>query len=76
MDSRRCGNDRPMRLLILALFAFLAACGQSGDLYLPEAKPAPVVSAPQAPAVVPPVAEPKKDEEQPQPATETAPAPP
>lgn len=77
MDSRQRGNDRPMRylipVLIFPLSLMLSACGQSGDLYLPAAKPAPVTSVPSAP-VAAPVAEDKKPDEEPAPPT-TEPAP-
>ena len=76
MDSRQRGNDRPMRylipVLIFPLSLMLSACGQSGDLYLPAAKPAPVVMAPSAPAAE----EKKPDEEPAQPTTVTAPVSP
>jgi len=35
-----------MRILLLLPVLLLAACGQSGDLYLPPEQPAPVESAP------------------------------
>ena len=44
-----------MRATLLLSFLLLAACGQSGDLYLPPEQPAPVDSAP--PAEQPPAAE-------------------
>jgi predicted small lipoprotein YifL len=51
-----------MRILLLASFALLAGCGQSGDLYLPpeeqSAPPAPSSEQPQPP---PTQAEEKKD---------------
>ena len=49
-----------MRALTLLSFLLLAACGQSGDLYLPPEEPAPVESAPPAepaPADQPPAEE-------------------
>lgn len=43
-----------MRLIaILSLTALLAACGQTGPLYLPNAQPLPVVNLP--PPAAPPV---------------------
>lgn len=65
-----------MRILISLLSVLLAACGQSGDLYLPEAKSPPVLSPPPAPAAAP-TAEDKKPDDEPAPSTpETAPASP
>jgi predicted small lipoprotein YifL len=37
MAGRRGG---PMRPILLALILTLAACGQAGELYLPDQKPA------------------------------------
>ena len=61
------------RLSLLTVLCVLAACGQSGDLYLPEPK---AQSAP-APAATPPAAAPTTadDEEDASPAP-TAPAAP
>ena len=49
---------RPMRAFLLLPVFLLAACGQSGDLYLPPPKAPPAESA--APATVEPA--PKLDE--------------
>jgi predicted small lipoprotein YifL len=46
-------TDRTMRALILLSVSLLAACGQSGDLYLPAEQPEPAA----APAEAPPPAE-------------------
>jgi len=37
-----------MRALMLLSFLLLAACGQSGDLYLPPEQPEPVAAPPAA----------------------------
>ena len=54
----------PIRLVaVFAALLILAACGQSGDLYLPDEKPpadaAPAADVPAADS--PPSADPKKD---------------
>ena len=51
-----------MRATRLLPFVFLAACGQSGDLYLPPEQPAEPVAAPPAaePVAAPPVDEKKE----------------
>ena len=51
-----------MRVLFLLSFLLLAACGQSGDLYLPPQRPPEPVAAP--PAVETPAA-PEDKKEQP-----------
>lgn len=80
MDSRRCGNDDTSRMrppivrfrspgllsvILAAPVLLLCACGQSGDLYLPDKKettPAPAAAA--SPAAATPEDEEKKKKEQ------------
>ena len=52
-----------MRLLKLLPLVLLAACGQSGDLYLPAEQPKPAEQQPAPPAEAPPAEKPadKKD---------------
>jgi predicted small lipoprotein YifL len=52
-----------MRALTLLSFLLLAACGQSGDLYLPPEQPAEPVAAPPAAETPPAPPEDKKPEE-------------
>ena len=42
-----------MRILTLVSFLLLAACGQSGDLYLPAEQPKPPEQQPAPPAEAP-----------------------
>jgi predicted small lipoprotein YifL len=53
-------NTRPMRFLPLLAFLLLAACGQSGDLYLPPNDPDTKPAEP-APPAVGPAADAEKD---------------
>jgi predicted small lipoprotein YifL len=48
-----------MRALVLLSFLLLAACGQSGDLYLPAEQPEPAA----APAAAPPEAPAEKEKD-------------
>ena len=61
LDARLRGHDEEaMRLLRVLPFLLLAACGQSGDLYLPPNEPDSKPAQP-APADVGPAADAKKD---------------
>lgn len=53
-------NTRPMRFLRFLPFVLLAACGQSGDLYLPPNDPDTRPAEP-APPATGPAADQKKD---------------
>jgi predicted small lipoprotein YifL len=61
LDARLRGHDdEPMRALLLVPFLLLAACGQSGDLYLPPGQPEPAATPAEAPPAEAP-AEKEKD---------------
>lgn len=59
------------RLSLLTVLCMLAACGQSGDLYLPEPKAQPAPAA-TTPAAAPAPAD-DKDDESPAPTAPAAP---